>query len=132
MPCLLTNSQNLPSTIDPKGSQSQAYSRSMYPSATRSYLCSHNGPHDNSPSSPPAFVFELRTAGSIPFGPEYVLPTCQRVFNIFHPYDPLAFRLEPLFSGNPADKPLLVPHHQGRKRLHLGACDVRLLLIFPF
>ncbi|CAG9120009.1 unnamed protein product [Plutella xylostella] len=53
-------------------------------------------------------------------GPEFRLPTCPRLFNIFHPYDPVAYRIEPLI--NPQLKevpPSLIPHHKGRKRMHL-------------
>eukprot|EP00047_Mylnosiga_fluctuans_P014085 m.35282 g.35282 ORF g.35282 m.35282 type:complete len:772 (+) comp5307_c0_seq1:45-2360(+) len=54
-------------------------------------------------------------------GPDFTLPTCDDVYNIFHPYDPMAYRLEPCIDpdlpGDPA--PVLVPHHQGRKRIHL-------------
>ena len=29
---------------------------------------------------------------------DFKLPTCPYMFNIFHPYDPVAYRLEPLFD----------------------------------
>jgi hypothetical protein len=53
-------------------------------------------------------------------GSEYSLPTCHSVLNIFHPYDPMASRLEPLVEPMLKVKPFLVPHHKGRKRFHLG------------
>ncbi|CAN0465401.1 unnamed protein product [Ascophyllum nodosum] len=33
-------------------------------------------------------------------GKGFKLPGCRRLFNIFHPYDPVAFRLEPLLRAN--------------------------------
>lgn len=48
------------------------------------------------------------------------LPTCHSLFNIFHPYDPIAYRIEPMIDPSFTDiKPVLVPHHKGRKRMHL-------------
>ncbi|CAI8058269.1 SEC23-interacting protein, partial [Geodia barretti] len=52
-------------------------------------------------------------------GPEYRLPHCRQMFNIFHPFDPVAYRLEPLICDTPPEKPVLMPHHKGRKRFHL-------------
>lgn len=53
-------------------------------------------------------------------GMEFKLPTCEGFYNIFHPYDPVAYRLEalvnPVFALVP---PSLIPHHKGRKRMHL-------------
>eukprot|EP00039_Didymoeca_costata_P005515 m.82136 g.82136 ORF g.82136 m.82136 type:complete len:843 (+) comp12855_c0_seq1:26-2554(+) len=47
-----------------------------------------------------------------------------RVLNIFNPYDPLASRLEPLIDANARGaNPVEVPHHMGRKRLHLEFKD---------
>ena len=41
------------------------------------------------------------------------LPTCSAVFNIYHPYDPIAYRLEPLIHRSFKDiKPVLIPHHK--------------------
>ncbi|XP_053407052.1 phospholipase DDHD2-like isoform X2 [Mercenaria mercenaria] len=62
----------------------------------------------------------LSARGVETIGEDFKLPTCQKYFNIFHPFDPVAYRLEPLI--NPAVgnmKPFLMPHHKGRKRLHL-------------
>ena len=54
-------------------------------------------------------------------GAEFRLPTCPRVFNIYHPFDPVSFRIEPLIdAANVRRRPVLVPHHKGRKRMHLG------------
>ncbi|XP_041065652.1 SEC23-interacting protein [Carcharodon carcharias] len=49
----------------------------------------------------------------------YRLPTCKRFFNIYHPLDPVAYRMEPMILPGLCIKPVLVPHHKGRKRLHL-------------
>ncbi|XP_061140387.1 SEC23-interacting protein isoform X1 [Syngnathus typhle] len=49
----------------------------------------------------------------------YQLPTCKRFFNIYHPLDPVAYRIEPMIIPDLELKPFLIPHHKGRKRLHL-------------
>ncbi|XP_053731665.1 SEC23-interacting protein [Synchiropus splendidus] len=49
----------------------------------------------------------------------YQLPTCSGFFNIYHPLDPVAYRIEPLIVPELELKPVLIPHHKGRKRLHL-------------
>lgn len=54
-------------------------------------------------------------------GEQFALPTCPNFFNIFHPYDPVAYRIESLINPELANvKPVLIPHHKGRKRMHLG------------
>ena len=54
-------------------------------------------------------------------GPEFKLPTCDYVYNIFHPFDPVAYRLESLIDPSFEQlRPVLIPHHKGRKRMHLG------------
>uniref|UniRef100_A0A7N4V865 SEC23-interacting protein n=1 Tax=Sarcophilus harrisii TaxID=9305 RepID=A0A7N4V865_SARHA len=50
----------------------------------------------------------------------YRLPTCKGFFNIYHPLDPVAYRLEPMIIPDLDIKPVLIPHHKGRKRLHLA------------
>ncbi|XP_017779711.1 PREDICTED: phospholipase DDHD2 isoform X2 [Nicrophorus vespilloides] len=53
-------------------------------------------------------------------GEHFSLPTCPSFFNIFHPYDPVAYRIESLVNPELAElKPVLIPHHKGRKRMHL-------------
>lgn len=53
-------------------------------------------------------------------GEKFELPTCPGFFNIFHPYDPVAYRIESLINQKLANvKPVLIPHHKGRKRMHL-------------
>ncbi|KAM3605569.1 uncharacterized protein V6R79_001003 [Siganus canaliculatus] len=49
----------------------------------------------------------------------YHLPTCKGFFNIYHPLDPVAYRIEPMILPDLDLKPVLIPHHKGRKRLHL-------------
>jgi hypothetical protein len=54
-------------------------------------------------------------------GEDFRLPTCPGFFNIFHPYDPVAYRIETLVNPELTSlKPVLIPHHKGRKRMHLG------------
>ncbi|CAG9759398.1 unnamed protein product [Ceutorhynchus assimilis] len=53
-------------------------------------------------------------------GENFSLPTCPAFFNIFHPFDPVAYRIEALVNPELANlKPVLIPHHKGRKRMHL-------------
>ncbi|XP_022287855.2 triacylglycerol hydrolase DDHD2-like isoform X2 [Crassostrea virginica] len=68
--------------------------------------------------SPIGIFLSARGVNNI--GEDFTLPTCSRVFNIFHPFDPVAYRLEPLVNPSSSHvKPVLMPHHKGRKRLHL-------------
>uniref|UniRef100_A0A182NA74 DDHD domain-containing protein n=1 Tax=Anopheles dirus TaxID=7168 RepID=A0A182NA74_9DIPT len=53
-------------------------------------------------------------------GLDFKLPTCDGFFNIFHPYDPVAYRIEALVNPELSSlAPVLIPHHKGRKRMHL-------------
>uniref|UniRef100_A0A182MN15 DDHD domain-containing protein n=1 Tax=Anopheles culicifacies TaxID=139723 RepID=A0A182MN15_9DIPT len=53
-------------------------------------------------------------------GLDFKLPTCDGFFNIFHPYDPVAYRIEALVNPELSTlPPVLIPHHKGRKRMHL-------------
>ncbi|XP_050088491.1 mucin-17 [Anopheles aquasalis] len=53
-------------------------------------------------------------------GLNFALPTCDGFFNIFHPYDPVAYRIEALVNPELSSlRPVLIPHHKGRKRMHL-------------
>ncbi|XP_047542731.1 uncharacterized protein LOC125075156 isoform X1 [Vanessa atalanta] len=57
-------------------------------------------------------------------GKDFHFPTCKNFFNIFHPYDPIAYRIEPMINPELRDvKPFLIPHHKGRKRMHLELKD---------
>lgn len=53
-------------------------------------------------------------------GLDFRLPTCPGFYNIFHPYDPVAYRVEALINSDLKEcRPVLIPHHKGRKRMHL-------------
>ncbi|KAK2837330.1 hypothetical protein Q5P01_014542 [Channa striata] len=51
--------------------------------------------------------------------PNYSFPTCRSFYNIYHPYDPVAYRIEPMIVSEVDLEPMLIPHHKGRKRMHL-------------
>ncbi|KAK3521768.1 hypothetical protein QTP70_016224, partial [Hemibagrus guttatus] len=52
--------------------------------------------------------------------PNYSFPTCGSFYNIFHPFDPVAYRIEPMILPPDVEvAPMLMPHHKGRKRMHL-------------
>lgn len=49
------------------------------------------------------------------------MPACRQMFNIFHPFDPVAYRVEPLVCRDYVTKrPVIIPYHKGGKRLHIG------------
>ncbi|PKA55077.1 hypothetical protein AXF42_Ash003714 [Apostasia shenzhenica] len=49
------------------------------------------------------------------------MPTCRQMFNIFHPFDPVAYRVEPLICKEYiSNRPVIIPYHRGGKRLHIG------------
>ncbi|CAH8543119.1 unnamed protein product [Heterobilharzia americana] len=54
---------------------------------------------------------------------EFHLPTCSTFYNIFHPFDPVAYRMEMLIDPEFQQKAILIPHHKGRKRIHLQLKD---------
>lgn len=59
----------------------------------------------------------FNTVRGIDTSVDFELPTCKRVFNIFHPLDPVAYRLEPLIDPSLTHlRPVPIPHHKGRKR----------------
>ncbi|XP_062410803.1 phospholipase DDHD2 [Sardina pilchardus] len=56
--------------------------------------------------------------------PRYSLPTCKSFYNVYHPYDPVAYRIEPLvLAGGVELPPVQIPHYKGRKRMHLELKD---------
>ncbi|XP_055371459.1 uncharacterized protein LOC129605616 [Condylostylus longicornis] len=58
--------------------------------------------------------------GIAKLGMDFKLPTCPGFYNIFHPYDPIAYRIEALINPEFSSiRPVLIPHHKGRKRMHL-------------
>jgi len=61
----------------------------------------------------------LTCRGVTSIGPDFKLPKCPNFINIFHPYDPVVYRLEPLINELIDIPPVLIPHHKGRKRFHL-------------
>ncbi|XP_077498226.1 phosphatidic Acid Phospholipase A1 isoform X2 [Amblyomma americanum] len=67
--------------------------------------------------SPIAMFLVVR--GNEALGEDFKLPTCPAFFNIFHPFDPVAYRMENLIDPNFTACPVLIPHHKGRKRMHL-------------
>ncbi|KAL1101046.1 hypothetical protein V6Z11_D05G271300 [Gossypium hirsutum] len=49
------------------------------------------------------------------------MPACRQMLNIFHPYDPVAYRIEPLVCKEHITKrPVIIPYHKGGRRLHIG------------
>ncbi|XP_077224242.1 phospholipase SGR2-like isoform X2 [Tasmannia lanceolata] len=49
------------------------------------------------------------------------MPACRQMFNIFHPFDPVAYRVEPLICKEYISKrPVIIPYHKGGRRLHIG------------
>ncbi|NXJ89010.1 DDHD2 Phospholipase, partial [Corythaixoides concolor] len=61
----------------------------------------------------------LTVRGVKRINPNYSLPTCKGFFNVFHPFDPVAYRIEPMIVPDLEFEPMLLPHHKGRKRMHL-------------
>ncbi|XP_068594446.1 phospholipase DDHD2 [Brachionichthys hirsutus] len=55
--------------------------------------------------------------------PNYCFPTCKSFYNIYHPFDPVAYRIEPMIVTDVDLEPMLIPHHKGRKRMHLELKD---------
>nr|BAE87731.1 unnamed protein product [Macaca fascicularis] len=64
--------------------------------------------------------------------PNYRFPTCKGFFNIYHPFDPVAYRIEPMVVPGVEFEPMLIPHHKGRKRMHLLTTVVFGRIIFLF
>ena len=65
----------------------------------------------------PISVFLMIRNQHSPLAEDFYLPGCERVFNIFHPYDPVAYRIEPLIASKNADvEPCIVPHWYGGYR----------------
>ncbi|XP_037927764.1 phospholipase DDHD2-like [Teleopsis dalmanni] len=72
--------------------------------------------------SPIAIFVTIR--GIDRLGVDFCFPTCPSFFNIFHPFDPVAYRVESLISPGLSNvRPVLIPHHKGRKRMHLEIRD---------
>ncbi|XP_062399010.1 phospholipase DDHD2-like isoform X2 [Sardina pilchardus] len=59
--------------------------------------------------------------------PDYSLPTCKGFYNIYHPLDPVAYRIEPLIEPNTSMPPVLIPHiTTKRMNLNFGQSVARL------
>ncbi|XP_029459786.1 phospholipase DDHD2 isoform X2 [Rhinatrema bivittatum] len=71
----------------------------------------------------------LTVRGLKKIDPSYRFPTCGRFLNIYHPFDPVAYRIEPMVAVDVEFEPMLIPHHKGRKRMHLelkeGLTDIK-------
>ena len=67
----------------------------------------------------------LAVRGIDSLGSNFTFPTCPRFFNIFHPFDPIAYRAEGLIKPEYGLtlRPVTIPHHKGRKRMHLELKD---------
>ncbi|XP_028830126.1 phospholipase DDHD2 [Denticeps clupeoides] len=62
----------------------------------------------------------LTVRGLKKIDPNYSFPTCKSFYNIYHPFDPVAYRIEPMILPPDVElEAMLVPHHKGRKRMHL-------------
>lgn len=49
------------------------------------------------------------------------LPAVNRAYNLYQPYDPIAYRMEPLaVAGGEKRRPLFAPYHRGGRRIHIG------------
>jgi hypothetical protein len=59
----------------------------------------------------PLAVFLMIRNQRKPLSADFTLSGCSRVFNIFHPYDPVAYRIEPLLDPRNADvEPKIMTH----------------------
>jgi DDHD domain len=66
----------------------------------------------------PIAVFLMVRNQRRPLSEEFSLPGCPRLYNIFHPYDPVAYRIEPLIDACNSDfEPRIVTHWNGGFRV---------------
>jgi phospholipase DDHD2 len=66
----------------------------------------------------PVAVFLMIRNQRQPLAADFHLSGCNRVFNIFHPYDPIAYRIEPCIDPRNADfEPKIVKHWNGGFRV---------------
>ena len=68
----------------------------------------------------PLALFQTIRDPSVSDSPRHVMDLPCRLFNVFHPYDAIAYRLEPLIDTRMKDiEPVLVPHRGGH-RVHVA------------
>ena len=68
--------------------------------------------------SPVALFVTIRNQGR-GLSKEFKLPTCPRLYNIFHPLDPVAYRMEPLLDPSfKSFPPMVIPHFKGMKLIY--------------
>ncbi|CAB9527338.1 SEC23-interacting protein [Seminavis robusta] len=66
----------------------------------------------------PIAVFLMVRNQRKPLSADYSLGGCSRVFNIFHPYDPVAYRIEPLIDPRNSEfEPRIMTHWNGGFRV---------------
>ena len=66
----------------------------------------------------PIPVFLMLRNQQEPLCEGFVLPRCKRFFNIFHPFDPIAYRMEPLIDPRNAEtEPKIISHWNGGYRV---------------
>jgi len=66
----------------------------------------------------PVPVFLMIRNQRCPLKDSYFLPGCRRVFNLFHPFDPVAYRIEPCIDPTNAEfEPIMAPHWNGGLRV---------------
>ena len=66
----------------------------------------------------PVPVFLMIRNQRRPLSEDFCLRGCRRVFNIFHPYDPVAYRIEPCISPRNSDfEPTIIKHWNGGFRV---------------
>lgn len=66
----------------------------------------------------PIAVFLMVRNQRKPLNADFSLSGCHRVFNIFHPYDPVAYRIEPLIDPRNAEfEPKIMTHWNGGFRV---------------
>lgn len=66
----------------------------------------------------PVAVFLMIRNQRAPLSDDFRLRGCGRVFNVFHPYDPVAYRIEPCIDPRNADfEPTIIKHWNGGFRV---------------
>ena len=66
----------------------------------------------------PVAVFLMIRNQRAPLSEDFYLRGCRRVFNVFHPYDPVAYRIEPCIDPHNADfEPTIIKHWNGGLRV---------------